>query len=121
MTPDERCHALGPLIVSILQQMMEDIFLLPTLTQSDSSSLASLYSQLLSLENLFPRNRIIEYMPQWARYRAVPQLLEMDQNGILGLWRAGRLRSSGWEASDVIEIVERRFGRSADGVIRQIR
>jgi hypothetical protein len=121
MTLDERCHALGPLILTILQQMIEDIFLLPTLTQSDSSSLASLYSQLLSLENLFPRNRIIEYMPQWARYRVVPQLLEMDQNGILGLWRAGRLRSSGWEASDIIEIVERRFGRSADGVIRQIR
>jgi hypothetical protein len=107
--------------MTVLQQMTDDIMLLPSLTQSDSSSLASLYSQLLSLENLFQRNRISEFIPIWARYRVVPQLLEMDPIGILGLWRAGRLRSAGWDASDVIEIVERRFGRSAEAVVRQIR
>lgn len=121
MTADERCQALGPLIMTVLQQMTDDIMLLPTLTHSDTSSLASLYSQLLSMENLFQRNRISEFIPVWARYRVVPQLLEMDQMGILGLWRSGRLQSAGWEASDVIEIIERRFGRSAEAVVRQIR
>jgi hypothetical protein len=41
-----------------------DILLLSALTQSNSSSLATLHSQLSSLEDLFPRNRIIEVIPQ---------------------------------------------------------
>jgi len=45
----------------------------------------------------------------------------MDLWGILALWRAGRVSGAGWEAEDVIEIVDRRFGREAEGVVREIR
>ena len=121
MTPEERCTALSPIILTILSQATEDILLLPTLTQTDSTSLAELFSQLLQLDDLFPRNRIQEYIPQWGRYRVFPQLLELDAFGILALWRSGRLRSVGWDATDTIEIIDRRFGRSAEGIVREIR
>src|SRR6266496_2067472 len=121
MTNDERCTALGPILLTILSQVTEDILLLPTLPQLDSSSLSQIFSPLLSLEGLFPRNRIHEFIPPWGRYRLIPQLLELDAFGILTLWRHGRLRSVGWDATDTIEILERRFGRGADGVIREIR
>ena len=121
MTPDERYTALGPLLLTILSQVTEDMLLLPTLPQPDSSSLSQIFTPLLSLEGLFPRNRILEFIPPWGRYRLILQLLELDAFGILALWRNGRLRSVGWDATDTIEILERRFGRSADVVIREIR
>jgi len=121
MTPDERCIALSLLLQTILSQITEDFLLLPTLPQPDSSALSQIFSPLLSLEGLFPRNRIFEFIPAWGRYRVIPQLLELDMFGILALWRNGRLRSVGWDATDTIEILERRFGRAADGVIREIR
>ena len=62
-----------------------------------------------------------EFVPAFARYRAFPQLLEIDAWGILALWRNGRLRAAGWDAADTIEILDRRFGRSADAIIREIR
>jgi hypothetical protein len=121
MTLDERCTALSPIILTILAQITEDILLLPTLSQPDSSSLAELFAQILQLDDLFPRNRIQEFIPQWGRYRVFPQLLESDMSGILTLWRTGRLRSVGWDATDTIEILDRRFGRNAEAVVREIR
>lgn len=121
MTPDERCIALSPIVLSILSRVTEDFLLLPTLPQPDSSALSQIFLPLLSLEGLFPRNRMLEFIPAWGRYRSIPQLLELDMFGILALWRNGRLRSVGWDATDTIEILERRFGRSAEGVIREIR
>jgi hypothetical protein len=121
MTLDERCTALSPIILTILAQITEDISLLPTLSQPDSSSLAELFAQILQLDDLFPRNRIQEFIPQWGRYRVFPQLLESDMSGILTLWRTGRLRSAGWDATDTIEILDRRFGRNAEAVVREIR
>jgi hypothetical protein len=121
MTPDERCIALSSVLLTILSQVTEDFLLLPTLPQPDSSALSQIFSPLLSLEGLFPRNRILEFIPTWGRYKLIPQLLELDMFGILALWRNGRLRSVGWDATDTTEILERRFGRGADGVIREIR
>lgn len=80
-----------------------------------------LFTPLLSLDSLFPRNRTTEFIPQWQRYKFIPQLLDLDAIGILALWRNGRLRAAGWQPEDVIEIVDRRFGRNAEGVIREIR
>jgi hypothetical protein len=121
MTLDERCAALGPLIIAVCAQITEDILLLPTLNEPDSSSLATIFTPLLSMETLFPRGRVTEFMPTWQRYKFIPLLLESDGNGILALWRNGRLRAGGWEPEDVIEIVDRRFGREAEGVTREIR
>jgi hypothetical protein len=121
MALDERCTALGAIVLSILEQVTEDVLLLPTLTQLDSSALAAIYSPLLSLDILFPRNRIYEFMPSWGRYKVIPQLLELDANGILALWRTGRLSAAGWDATDTSEIIHRRFGRNADSVVREIR
>jgi len=121
MLPDDRLTSLSLLATTTLTQTTEDILLLPTLSASESPVLASLTSQLLSLENLFPRNRVNDYMPQWGKYRVLPQLLEMDLKGILMLWRTGRLKGIGWDGGDICEIVERRFGRSGDGVCREIR
>ena len=121
MTPDEKYTSLSPIILSILAQVTEDILLLPTLPQPDSSSLSELFSQLLQLDTLFPRGRIQDFIPQWGRYRVLPQLLELNSLGILSLWRSGRLRSVGWDATDTIEILDRRFGRSADNIVREIR
>src|SRR5438045_2819143 len=114
MTPDEKYTSLSPIILSILAQVTEDILLLPTLPEADSSSLSELFSQLLQLDTLFPRGKIQDFVPQWGRYRVFPQLLELNAFGILSLWRSGRLRSVGWDATDTIEILDRRFGRSAD-------
>ena len=121
MNLDEECTALGTIILAILEQVTEDILLLPTLGQLDSSALSAIYSPLLSLDGLFPRNRIYEFMPSWGRYKMVPQLLELDASGILALWRTGRLSASGWDATDTIEIIDRRFGRNAESVVREIR
>jgi hypothetical protein len=121
MSLSDRYSSLGTLIISILSQITEDILLLPTLSQNDSLSLSQLYTPLLSLDQLFPRNKVMEYMPLWQRYKFVPQLLELDAQGILALWRNTRLRTAGWDAIDVNEILERRFGRAAEGVIREIR
>jgi hypothetical protein len=118
---DERYNALGPLILTILAQVTEDMLLLPTLSPSDSTSLSTVYSPLLQLDGLFPRNRITEFIPQWGRYKMFPQLLELDAFGILALWRNGRLRAVGWDATDTIEILDKRFGSNAAGVIREIR
>lgn len=121
MTPDERCSSLSPLITTVLSQVAEDFFLLPTLSPADTFSLSAIYTPLLSLDQLFPRNRVTEFMSLWPRYRLIPQLLELDANGILALWSNGRLKNAGWDAVDIIEIVQRRFGRGADPVIREIR
>jgi hypothetical protein len=118
MTPEERCIALSPIVLAILSQVTEDFLLLPTLPRPDALALSQIFLPLLSLEGLFPRNRII---PAWGRYRSIPQLLELDMFGILALWRNGRLRSVGWNATDIIEILERRFGKGAEGVIWEIR
>jgi hypothetical protein len=64
---------------------------------------------------------MLEFIPAWGRYRLTPQLLELDMFEILALWRNGRLRSVGWDVTDITEILERRFGRGAEGVIREIR
>jgi hypothetical protein len=121
MTLDERCAALGPLIITICAQITEDILLLPTLNEPDSSALATIFTPLLTLDTLFARGRVTEFMPTWQRYKLIPPLLELDGNGILALWRNGRLRAGGWEPEDVIEIIDRRFGRNAEGIIREIR
>jgi len=121
MTPTSRFTALSTTMITILTQITEDVLLLPTLPQPDSSALSQLYSPLLTLENLFPRARITEFMPQWGKFKIIPQLLELDMLGILALWRNGKLRLAGWDATDTIEILDRRFGRNADGVVREIR
>jgi hypothetical protein len=121
MTPEDRYISLSILLSAAVSQITEDIILLPTLTVGETSVLAPLLSQLLSLENMYPRSRISEYIPPWGRYKIFPQLLDMDLKGILTLWRTGRLKSSGWDANDVCEIVERRFGRAGEGVCREIR
>jgi len=100
---------------------LEDILLLPTLAAAETAALAALFIPLLSMENLFPRNRVTEFMPSWGKYKLVPTLLEGDVAGITGLWRTGRVSSSGWDGSDVVEILERRFGHAADGLVREIR
>jgi hypothetical protein len=121
MTPQERFSALGPIILTAVGQVTEDIQLLPTLPPSDTAALVSLFMPLLSLENLFPRNRVTEFMPSWGKYKLVPTLLEGDIGGITGLCRSGRMNSSGWDGNDVVEILQRRFGHAADGLIREIR
>ena len=121
MSPQERFSALGPLILTTVGQVTEDILLLPTLPAADTATLAAIFAPLLSLDNLFPRNRVSEFMPSWAKYKLVPALLEGDIIGIIALWRSGRLSNVGWDGNDVIEIVERRFGRAADVLIREIR
>jgi len=95
--------------------------LLPSLPPPDSSALSALYTPLLQLEGLFPRGKVTEFLPAFARYRGFPQLLEIDAGGILTLWRNGRLTRAGWDATDIIEILDRRFGRNADAIIREIR
>jgi hypothetical protein len=121
MMPEDRFTSLSLLSRTTLSQITEDILLLPTLSPSETPVLSNLTSQLLSLETLFPRNRVTEYLPQWTKYKTLPQLLEMDLKGILTLWRTGRLMTAGWDGSDICEIVERRFGRSGEGVCREIR
>ena len=121
MTPQERFTALGPLILTVVSQITEDILLLPTLTPADTSALAAIFAPLLILEQLFPRTRVTEFMFSWGKYKLVPSLLEGDIPGITALWRSGRLSQTGWGADDVIEIVERRFGRMAEGIVREIR
>jgi|SRR5277367_2724753 len=120
MTPQERFSALGPLILTVVSQVTEDILLLPTLAPADTSALAAIFHPLLALEQLFPRGRVTEFMFSWGKYKLVPSLLEGDIVGITALWRSGRLSQMGWGADDVIEIVERRFGRTAEGIIREI-
>ena len=121
MTTEDRFTSLSILLSTAVSQMTEDIILLPTLTAGETSILAPLLSQLLSLENIFPRNRIGEYVPQWGKYKIFPPLLDMDLKGVLTLWRTGRLKSSEWDGSDICEIIERRFGRAGEGVCREIR
>jgi hypothetical protein len=121
MTLDERCSALSPLVITVMAQIADDILLLPTLSPSDTFSLAQIYTPLLSLDQLFPRNRVTDFMSAYPRYRLIPQLLELEPNKILDLWRNGRLRTAGWDAVDIIEILQRRFGRNADNVVKEIR
>ena|SRR5579871_1153930 len=121
MTLDERCSALAPLITTVMAQITDDFLLLPTLSPPETFSLAQIFIPLLSLDQLFPRNRLVEFMSLWPRYRLIPQLLELEATKILELWSNGRLRAAGWDAVDIIEILERRIGRSADSVIREIR
>jgi hypothetical protein len=121
MPETDRLNLLAPLILATLSQVTEDILLLPSLSPPDSQSLSSLYAPLLQVAGLFPRGRISEFVPPFTRYRVFPQLLEVDAWGILALWRNGRLRSAGWDAGDIIEILDRRFGRSAEGIAREIR
>jgi len=102
-------------------QVSDDILLQPSLSPPEAFSLSQIYTPLLSLEQLFPRNRVAEFMPSYLRYRLIPQLLESEPNKILELWRNGRLGSAGWDAVDIIEILQKRFGRNADTVIREIR
>jgi len=118
---DERDSLLARIITAVLEAVIEDITLLPSLPQHDSSAMSAIFLPLLSLEDLFPRNRIIDIIPSWPRYKVLPQLLESTSSAILGLWRSGRLRSAGWDANSVIDIVEKRFGRSAEDVVREIR
>ena len=121
MPARERYLALGTLLISILSQITDDILFLPKLSPPDSFALSQLFAPLVQMEELFPRNRLSDYMPLWQRYKLVPQLLELDIQSILALWRNGRLKSAGWDAVDVIEILERRFGSTADWVIKEIR
>ena len=121
MTLDERCSALAPLIITVMAQITDDLLLLPTLSPPETFYLAQIFTPLLSLDQLFPRNRLVEFMSLWPRYRLIPQLLELEATKILELWSNGRLRAAGWDAVDIIEILERRFGRDADSVIREIR
>ena len=121
LSVEERDSLLARTVTSVLEAVIKDIIHLPSLPQSDSSATVALFTPLLSLEDLFPRNRINEFIPSWPRYKFVPQLLELPSNGISTLWRSGRLRSVGWDANDVIEIVERRFGRGAEELVREIR
>lgn len=121
MVQEDRCTALGTMISGALEQLTDDILLLPTLSPPDSSALASLLAQVLSLDTLFPRNRVAEYVTNWSKYKFLQQLLECDLHTLLVLWRTGRLRTSGWDATDIIEFLNKRFGRSAEVVIREIR
>jgi hypothetical protein len=106
---------------TLTTQITEDILLLPSLSASTTVHLSPLLSRFIVLEQLFPRGRMSEFVPEWGRFRMLQGLLEMDLWGILALWRAGRVSGAGWEAEDVIEIVDRRFGREAEGVVREIR
>src|SRR5271155_955775 len=109
MTTDERCTALSRLLVPILSQILDDYLLLPTISPSDSSFLSGLLTPLLSLEQLFPRGKITEFIPPWPRYKFLPQLLELDHPQILALWNSGRLRGF-WDGFDLIDLVSKRFG-----------
>jgi hypothetical protein len=121
MSPGDRYSATGALVMSVLSLTTDYILLLPSLPPAESEALSSLFALLLPLEQLFPRNRLSEYVPLWQQYKLVPQLLELDLQAILGLWRNGRLKASGWDAVDLMQILERRFGHNADGVIQEIR
>jgi hypothetical protein len=119
MTELDRLTMLGPLVLQTLSQITEEFLLFPHLPPQDSSALSTLFSPLLQLEGLFPRGRAPE---GFAKYKVFPALLESDPQGILALWRMGRLKSVGWDAFDVIEILEKRFGtRNVEGIVREIR
>jgi hypothetical protein len=118
MAENDRLAILAPLVLQILTQITEEFLLLPHLPPQDSTALSALFSPFLQLEGLFPRGRVPE---GFAKFKVFPALLESDPQGILALWRMGRLKGAGWDAFDVIEILEKRFGRSVEGIVREIR
>jgi hypothetical protein len=121
MAPDDHYAALSNLILTVLREVTEATLLLPSLSPPDCAVLTTIYLSLLSLERLFPSNRINEFMPFWTHYKIIPQLLELDALGILALWRNGKLRAAKWDAMDTIELVNRRFGRTAEKIVKEIR
>lgn len=119
MPENDRLSLLAPLVLQIVSQITEEFLLLPHLPPQDASALSALFSPLLQLEGLFPRGRAPD---GFAKYKVFPALLESDPHGVLALWRMGRLKGVGWDAFDVIEILDKRFGtRNVEGIVREIR
>jgi hypothetical protein len=120
MTPEERYTALSRILLPLLTQITEDYLLLPTLPPTSPSPLSTLLTPLLSLEHLFPRGRITDFIPSWPRYRFLQQFLDLAPEQILALWGTGRGRGY-WDVYELVEVVGKRFGVRGEETIRALR